>query len=117
MVVALDDVDEFGVTKELRDQFVNTPSLSDAVQVCKTTSAVVKVYIDQILGFTGHEANIEKSFGGDLLHAFYLPHVDLWRGDRRFSSVLKEALPTYASRVVSTIKELPSAIDAWSPPT
>jgi hypothetical protein len=43
----------------------------------------------------------------------YLPHVDLWRGDRRFSTLVRTALPQYADRVIATLADLPEALDRW----
>jgi hypothetical protein len=47
-----------------------------------------------------------------MFHALYLPHVDLWRGDRRFAEALAGAKPNYKNRIVRRLAELPAAIDA-----
>lgn len=111
--LALSDTAEFGVDATLSKRFSTEPALAAEIQACEIVAAVFEAYFGQITGLCGGaEAKIEHSFGGDLMHALYLPHVDLWRGDRRFAPLLKNAVPRYASRVVSTLKELPARIDA-----
>ncbi|TWS94981.1 hypothetical protein [Reyranella sp. CPCC 100927] len=111
--MANDDTAEFGVDAALRDTLLCDASFAAEVPVCEIVNAVMHAYISQIMGLTGSEAKIERSFGGDLIHAFYLPHVDLWRGDRRFSALLKDAVPHRANRIVPALRELPAAIDKW----
>ncbi|GGC32150.1 hypothetical protein GCM10011504_07920 [Siccirubricoccus deserti] len=112
--LALDDTAEFGVDAALAERFSTEPLLASEVQTCEIVGAVCEAYVSQITGLIGGaEAKIEHSFGGDLMHALYLPHVDFWRGDRRFAALLKNAVPRYASRVVPTLKDLPAQIDAW----
>ena len=48
----------------------------------------------------------------DFTHAMYLPHTDLWRGDRSFSSLLIRSKVDYWERVVPTLVELPARIEA-----
>lgn len=48
---------------------------------------------------------------GDILHSLYLPFCDLWRGDRRFSSVLRIADVPFSRRIVSNLLDLPQRID------
>ena len=48
----------------------------------------------------------------DFAHALFLPHVDLWRGDRAFSDLLKKHRVTCWERVVPALSQLPARIDA-----
>jgi hypothetical protein len=108
-----DDAREFAVDETLFDRLTSLPEVVDTVPSCGIVGRALTEYVRQLLGFRGTQAAIERSFGGDLVHALYLPHVDLWRGDRRFSSVMKAAAPQFADRIVASLKELPAAIDAW----
>jgi hypothetical protein len=63
-------------------------------------------------GFYKHKRDIKQSDAIDLIHAMYLPHVDLWRGDKAFSDLLIKNQVNFYERVVSTLSELPSRIDA-----
>lgn len=54
---------------------------------------------------------IKPSDGIDFVHAMYLPHADLWRGDRAFSDLLRKHRVTFSERVVSTLAELPARIE------
>jgi hypothetical protein len=54
---------------------------------------------------------IKRSDAIDFIHASYLPHVDLWRGDKAFSDLLIKHKVKFYERVVSTLEELPSRID------
>lgn len=55
--------------------------------------------------------DINPSDAIDLIHATYLPHVDLWRGDKAFSSLLIKNRVKYYERVVPSLSELPGRIE------
>jgi hypothetical protein len=55
---------------------------------------------------------IKSSDAIDFIHASYLPHVDLWRGDKAFSDLLIKHKVKFSERVVSTLEELPLRIEA-----
>lgn len=102
---------EFG----LHDNYIDEISQDlDRILTIPSSEIVVNLlesYTLQIIGVSANQAKIENSFGGDMFHALYLPYVDLWRGDRRFSALLKQALPSYGNRVVSSLNHLPDKID------
>lgn len=54
---------------------------------------------------------IKRSDGIDFVHAMYLPHCDLWRGDRAFSDLLIKNRVNFSERVVPTLTELPRRIE------
>jgi hypothetical protein len=54
---------------------------------------------------------IKRSDAIDFIHASYLPHVDLWRGDKAFSDLLIKHKVKFSERVVSTLEELPLRIE------
>jgi hypothetical protein len=67
----------------------------------------------QILyAFHNDGRDIKHSDGIDLIHAMYLPHSDLWRGDRAFSTLLINNRVDFCSRIVSSLAELPGRIEA-----
>lgn len=107
-----DDLTEFGIDEQLRTRLMDDVGIASDVPACRIMGAIVPSYLRQITGLSGTAAKIEKSVGGDLVHAFYLPHVTLWRGDRRFSDLARKALPEYSDRIVSKLTDLPTAIDA-----
>ncbi|UVO30174.1 hypothetical protein [Bradyrhizobium arachidis] len=55
---------------------------------------------------------IKRSDAIDFIHACYLPHVDLWRGDKAFSDLLIKHQVKFSERVVSSLEELPSRMEA-----
>jgi hypothetical protein len=56
--------------------------------------------------------DIKPSDAIDLIHAMYLPHTDLWRGDKAFSSLLIKNRVNFHERIVPTLLELPRRIEA-----
>ncbi len=111
--IAYNNVSEFGVDNALFDRFNNETKLADRIKSCTVIGEIVGGYANCVTGLSGgREAKIERGFGGDLMHALYLPHVDLWRADRNFSEIIKNTLPNYASRVVNTVTALPAQIEA-----
>ena len=103
----------FGIDPAMVTRLAAADGFLDKVPSAYIVGRVMTSYVRQIIGLSGKEANVERSFGGDIVHALYLPHVDLWRGDRRFSAVVTNAAPRYAQRVVPLLKNLPEKIDAW----
>ncbi len=63
-------------------------------------------------GFHREKRGIKPSDAIDLIHAMYLPHTDLWRGDKAFSDLLIKNGVKFHERVVSTLAELPERIEA-----
>jgi hypothetical protein len=55
--------------------------------------------------------DIKRSDAIDLIHAMYLPHTDLWRGDKAFSTLLINNKVDFCERVVPTLLELPHRIE------
>jgi hypothetical protein len=67
----------------------------------------------QILyAFHNDGRDIKNSDRIDLMHAMYLPHADLWRGDRAFSTLLIDNRVDFCSRIVASLAELPGRIEA-----
>jgi hypothetical protein len=63
-------------------------------------------------GFHRENREIKRSDAIDLIHAMYLPHADLWRGDKAFSNLLIKNRVNFHERVVPTLAELPDRIEA-----
>jgi len=74
-------------------------------------AVLAQPYTLQIIGSTAGGAKIDRSFGGDVLHSFYLSHVDRRRGDRRFSAVLRQALPLHRDRIAGPLAQLPDELE------
>lgn len=49
----------------------------------------------------------QPSFDGNLLRAFYLHYVDIWRRNRRASATLRRVLPGLRDRIDGTLADLP----------
>ncbi len=106
------DLAEFGLTASIVDSLRAVEGVEDQVPASDIVGNVIPAYARQVLGLRGNPVRVERSFGGDVVHALYLPHVNLWRGDRRFADVVMRAVPHYAARVVPRLTALPAAIDA-----
>jgi hypothetical protein len=65
-----------------------------------------------LYAFERDKRPIKDSDGIDFVHAMYLPHADLWRGDRAFSHLLKQHRVKFGERIVPTLLELPARIEA-----
>ncbi|MFZ2871943.1 hypothetical protein [Zavarzinia sp.] len=111
--IARSDAKEFHLDEKIFMNFKENGNLMSLIPSSIVISSVIYQYINQIIGLSGGLSKIEDSFGGDLIHALYMPHVDLWRGDRRFSALIKRGMPIYANRIVPLLRDLPEIIDAW----
>jgi hypothetical protein len=105
------DLSEFNIDESVAETIKADPAFRAKVNASQTVANMLEAYTLQITGVTAANAKIERSFGGDMLHAFYVPYVDLWRGDRRFSEALLCAMPAHKDRIVRRLVDLPSAID------
>jgi hypothetical protein len=61
--------------------------------------------------FHREKRDIKRSDAIDLIHAMYLPHTDLWRGDKVFSNLLIKNRVNFHERIVPTLQELPRRIE------
>lgn len=111
LALAHDAAREFQIGKFLNDKFLKDPLFATQIPSINVVGTATEVYIGQIIGLYGNKFKVENSFGGDLFHSLYLPHVDLWRSDKRFACALQSAMPQYANRIVPRLTELPAAID------
>jgi hypothetical protein len=72
-------------------------------------------FIDTILLYAigNMKANrkVQESDTGDLMHAFYLPYCDLWRGDIRFSNLLIDQKVDGHQKIVKHLTQLPNFIE------
>lgn len=86
---ALEEGEEFGLSDDVvraaqsHSEILRIPSCANLVEL-------IGEYVAQCIGLRGPKARVEASFGSDLIHAIYIPHVNIWRGDRRFSNLVRE---------------------------
>ncbi|MCF1468684.1 hypothetical protein FS764_17405 [Agrobacterium vitis] len=106
-----DGIDEFGATTAEAENLLSNYEALTEVPSYNVISKIVIGYVSHVLGLQGDVAKVERSFGGDLIHSLYLPHVNLWRGDRRFSDVVRRALPQYSKKIVAAPSDLLTAIE------
>lgn len=111
ITAARSDAKEFGIEAVLNEHCTVNSALTSLVPAYNILGIATKVYLGQTIGLNGTKAKVEPSFGGDLFHSLYMSHVDLWRGDIRFSTALISAMPQYADRIVPRLRDLPSAIE------
>lgn len=109
--MAKEDIAEFNIEPSAFEELIADSRIKQNVHSALVVGEIVPRYVEQILALSGQPAKIEHSFGGDLIHAMYLPHVDLWRADRRFSQIVKTAVPKFANRVIARRNELVQSID------
>lgn len=62
-------------------------------------------------GGAKHSREPLRSDAGDLLHAFYVPYVDVWRGDRHASNVARPIAARHGTVVAASLGDLRSSID------
>jgi hypothetical protein len=71
-------------------------------------------FCDLIGSVSGAGRNPRISDAGDALHAFYLPYVDVWRGDGYTCNVLQEKASDYGTTVVENLLDLPRILAAMA---
>jgi hypothetical protein len=112
-VLRMIDTDEAeqAITVEILESIMKHPDALARIPCCEIASEIVIGYLEQTVAVAGTPAKIERSFGGDLIHALYIDCVDVWRGDRRFSELLKQRLPSRRHKLQPSLKDLPAHIE------
>ncbi|HEY0311717.1 MAG TPA: hypothetical protein VGC56_04405 [Allosphingosinicella sp.] len=105
------DGENLGLTQDLVELFKNDEALARRLPSWDVFARILEPFILQNMGLQGGGHQPERSAAGDLIHALYLPFTDIWRGDRRFGHLLKQALPEHRRRIVTSLRELPGAIE------
>jgi hypothetical protein len=99
--------------KAFREEISSPQQLCEDVPIWKqqfgNESALVAAEV--LFAFERDGRSIKESDGIDFVHVMYLPHTDLWRGDRAFSDLLKKHKVSFSERVVPTLLELPARIE------
>jgi hypothetical protein len=67
-------------------------------------------FLDVVGGFTSAGRKPKISDGGDAFHAFYMPYVDVWRGDKYSAPVLADKARQYNTVVAKRRSELPEVL-------
>lgn len=100
--------------KTFRDEISSPQQLCEDVPIWKqlfgNESALLAAEV--LYAFERDKRPIKDSDGIDFVHALYLPHTDLWRGDRAFSDLLIRHKVSFSGRVVPTLLALPARIEA-----
>jgi hypothetical protein len=102
------DVKTFG--SELKSPAELTKNAPRWKEFFGEASAMIAAQI--LFAFHNDGRDIKNSDAIDFIHAMYLPHTDLWRGDRAFSTLLINNRVDFFSRIVSSLAELPERIKA-----
>ena len=102
---------ELGV---FRDEISSPQQLCEDVPIWKRLfgNESARLAAEILYAFERDKRPIKDSDGIDFVHVMYLPHTDLWRGDRAFADLLKKHKVSFSERVVPTLLELPARIEA-----
>lgn len=100
--------------KTFRAEIKSPDDLTERVPAWKKTVGEKSARLAAQIMFAFHrdKRRLERSDAVDFIHAMYLPYTDLWRGDRAFGGLLTRHKVDYWERVVPTLTELPSRIEA-----
>lgn len=106
---ALKNGNEFGMSDDVVGAVQARSDILN-IQCCGNLVGLIGEYVAQCVGLRGTMSKVEPSFGGDLIHAMYIPHVDIWRSDRRFSKLVEDCGIQGSTCIVPTLSTLPEAI-------
>ncbi len=100
--------------KTLRAETLSPEELSRQVPAWKNMLGEEGALIAAQILYAFHREGrpIKRSDAVDFIHASYLPHIDLWRGDKAFSDLLIKHKVKFSERVVPTLEELPLRIES-----
>ncbi|WP_299391351.1 hypothetical protein [Pelagibius sp.] len=78
------------------------------------TYEVFIAYVKERLDPSGMKSR--RSDFADILHAAYIPHCDLWRGDSPFANMLIKRSISLSDRIVPKLTDLPNRIEQFREP-
>lgn len=107
-------VGEFGLGAVQADRIANDPEALALIPCWRVFTGYLGRFITTNLGIEGDRRGHrpERSSAGDMIHAWYLPHCDIWRGDRRFAHLLRTEVPEFADRIATRLSEVPAMVTA-----
>lgn len=119
LVAAIERATPFGkiavrMARELSEQFaaLEEAKAMRAIESCRSLVALDALAVLVTREFMKNpDWNPEGSIGADLMHAAYIPYVDVWRGDRSFCALLKKQRIFETNHVVPKLSQLRSVIE------
>jgi len=100
--------------RTFRDEITSPDELNSRVPAWRELygEKSARVATQIVFALLHYKPRLERSDAIDFAHAMYLPHTDLWRGDRGFGSLLIRNKVDCWERVVPTLADLPGRIEA-----
>jgi hypothetical protein len=100
--------------KTFRDEIMSPDDLNNRVPAWRELfgEKSARVATQILFALPHYKPRLERSDAIDFAHAMYLPHTDLWRGDRGFSNLLIRNKVDCWERVVPALADLPARIEA-----
>ena len=83
-----------------------------ATPTARLYGQLFKIYMANFIRHERHSPEPKPSDGGDIIHALYIPHCHIWRGDKRSGELYSPVAEQYETISVRKLEDLPSAIDA-----
>lgn len=90
----------------------NAPKAGECVGIEVLAGFIENWFKDLIGGANVAGRAPQPSDAGDALHAFYLPYVDVWRGDRYACNALRDLARRFGTLIAPTLRGLPASLDA-----
>lgn len=104
-----------GIRKELkifRSEITSPEDMAKAPAWKEAVGDVGALLAAQVFhAFHREKRTIKPSDAIDLIHNMYLPHADLWRGDRAFGTMLVNNRVNFHERIVTSLLDLPTRIE------
>lgn len=101
------EVEPLGISEEELSSLYADERIQDIPSI-RISVDIMKEYLAQAIGIRGPKAQVEQGFGGDLLHSLYIPFVDVWRSDRRFSNLAR--VPGSNTVICAQLNKLPELL-------
>lgn len=108
--IAASEGEEFGLTPEVVGRIRATPELLRQVPSYRMLTRWFVEYVAENSGVYENSRAPLASDGGDLMHALYMSHCDLWRSDAYFAGLMRRVVPPGMATVVQRLTELPDRI-------
>lgn len=92
------------------DELLESPHFQSTPFV-QFLSKIYPKYLIRHLGEPKQRRKLRPGDGGDLVHGLYIPYCDIWRSDKDFCELVRQANVTSSCLLVSKLNQLPQIIE------
>lgn len=109
--LASSELKKYGLGQFAIDRLLAMPARSQTPMISQITAIAIQ-FIKRHMVIGTNSPRVKESDGGDFVHALYIPHCHIWRGDGSSADLARQAFRGTKTRIIGKLRDLPEAISA-----